>query len=92
VDKYCKASSQMRESEKLILQGIKVAPIAPAVNHLLFAGDSLLFVNATDEGAREVNSLLDKYCKASSQRINFDKSLVFFSRGCPEGWHCEEYS
>jgi hypothetical protein len=37
-----------------------------------------LFVKATDEGTREVNSLLDK-------RINFDKSSVFFSKGCPEG-------
>jgi hypothetical protein len=42
------------------LQGIKVAPTTPAVNHLLFADDSLLFVKATNEGTTEVVELLDK--------------------------------
>jgi hypothetical protein len=55
------------------------------VNHLLFADDSLLFVKANDEGAMEVNQILDKYCNASGQRINLDKSSIFFSKGCPEG-------
>jgi hypothetical protein len=61
-----------------------VAPYAPAVNHLLFANDSLLFVKASEEGACDVKSLLDKYCEASRQRVNLDKSSVFFSKGCPE--------
>jgi hypothetical protein len=55
------------------------------MNHLLFADDSLLFVKANDEGAREVMELLDKYCNASGHRVNLDKSSVFFSKGCPEG-------
>jgi hypothetical protein len=66
---------QSRQSPHL--QGIKVAPIAPAMNHLLFADDSLLFVKANDEGAREVMELLDKYCNASGQRENLDKSSNF---------------
>jgi hypothetical protein len=61
-----------------------VATTAPAVNHPLFADDSLLFVKACEEGAREVSDLLDKYCNASGQRVNLDKSSVFFSKGCPE--------
>jgi hypothetical protein len=55
------------------------------VNHLLFADDSLLFVKANDDGAHEVMELLERYCNASGQRINLDKSSVFFSKGCPEG-------
>jgi hypothetical protein len=62
-----------------------VAHTAPAVNHLLFADDSLLFLKASDEGAREIVSLLEQYCNASGQRINLDKSSIFFSKGCPEG-------
>ena len=36
--------------ESSCLQGLKVASSAPAVNHLLFADDSLLFVKASVEG------------------------------------------
>jgi hypothetical protein len=67
-----------------VLEGIKVAPTAPAVNHLLFADDSLLLVKACVEGALEVNAILEKYCNASGQRVNRDKSSVFFSKGCTE--------
>jgi hypothetical protein len=66
------------------LNGIKVAPTTPAVNHLLFADDSLLFFKASSEGASEMKKVLTKYCDASGQRINMDKSSIFFSKGCPE--------
>jgi hypothetical protein len=61
-----------------------VANSAPAVNHLLFADDSLLFVKASIEGANEVTGVLEAYCQASGQRVNMDKSSVFFSKRCPE--------
>jgi hypothetical protein len=41
-------------------------------------------VKASVEGAGEVSEVLDVYCQASGQRINLDKSSVFFSKGCPE--------
>jgi hypothetical protein len=47
------------------LNGLKVAPTAPAMNHLLFADDSLLFFKASTEGARELKEVLQKYCNAS---------------------------
>jgi hypothetical protein len=59
-----------------------VASSAPAINHLLIVDDSLLFLRATREGAIETMGVLSKYCNASGQRINMDKSLVFFSKGC----------
>jgi hypothetical protein len=61
-----------------------VAPTAPVVNHLLFADDSLLFVKASEERAQEAKALFDKYCEALGQRVNLDKSSVFFSKSCPE--------
>ncbi|XP_073353989.1 uncharacterized protein [Aegilops tauschii subsp. strangulata] len=66
------------------LHGIQVAPSAPHVNHLLFADDSLLFFKANSEGAEEVNQLLDIYCQATGQRINYGKSSIFFSKGVPD--------
>ena len=61
-----------------------MAETAPAVSHLLFADDSLLFFKASREGAEELSNLLDIYCNASGQIINRDKSSFFFSKGCPE--------
>lgn len=60
-----------------------MAPSAPLVSYLLFANDSLLFFIASREGEEEVSHLLDVYCKASSQKINKEKSSVFFSKKCP---------
>jgi hypothetical protein len=62
------------------LKGIQVAPTAPAVNHLLFADDSMLFVKASDEGAIEVNDILEKYSNASGQHINWISHLSFSAR------------
>ena len=62
-----------------------MAPSAPAINHLLFADDSLLLFKASVEGANEVSNLLNVYCNASGQRINNEKSSIFFSKGCPLG-------
>ncbi|XP_071680070.1 uncharacterized protein [Lolium perenne] len=70
-------------SESSHLQGLKVAASAPAVNHLLFADDSLLFINANGDSARDARDTLDAYCRASGQRINLDKSSIFFSKKCP---------
>jgi hypothetical protein len=65
------------------LHGLKVAPTAPAVSHLLFADDSLLLFKADTESAGKIQYILDRYCMASGQRINRDKSAIFFSKGCP---------
>jgi hypothetical protein len=66
------------------LGGIKVATTAPVVNHLLFVDDSLLFFKGSREGAEAVSNLLETYCSASGQRINKEKSSIFFSKGCPQ--------
>ena len=59
----------------------KTRESAPPMNHLLFADDSLLFVKASAEGAREVSSLLDVYCQATSQRVNHFKSSIPLAKG-----------
>ena len=71
-------------SESSNMSGLQVAPSAPKVNHLLFADDSLLFFKANSVGATEVNQVLEAYCQASGQRINYAKSSIFFSKGVPD--------
>lgn len=68
-------------SESSNLSGLQLASSAPPVNHLLFADDSLLFFKASGVGANEVNQVLNIYCQATGQRINFSKSSIFFSKG-----------
>lgn len=55
------------------------------MNHLLVTDDSLLFFKASREGADGASNLLETYCKASGQKINTQKSSVFFNKGCPQG-------
>ena len=70
-------------SESSALHGIKVAPSAPVVNHLLFADDSLLLFRVDGDSATQVQDVLDVYCAASGQQVNRDKSSIYFSKGCP---------
>jgi hypothetical protein len=62
------------------LHGLKVAPSAPTVSHLLFAEDSLLLFRAATESAGKTQHLLDLYCLPLGQRVNRDKSSIFSVR------------
>ena len=61
------------------MQGLKVCRRAPAISHLLFADDSLLFFKATVEQALQVKSALATYCSATGQMVNFDKCSLMFN-------------
>jgi len=63
--------------------GIRLAPSAPMVSHLLFADGSLMLFKADRENAEEVRrSILNLYCSTSGQRTNLDKSSIHFAKGC----------
>ncbi|XP_027148760.1 uncharacterized protein LOC113749274 [Coffea eugenioides] len=70
-------NTAMREHR---ISGLKIAPASPALSHLLFADDTLIFCRATKEEAGRVRQLLEIYGKASGQYINIEKSSVFFSK------------
>ncbi|XP_074336620.1 uncharacterized protein LOC141673779 [Apium graveolens] len=61
------------------LHGIKICRRAPVVSHMLFADDSYLYCKADTEEASKVLELLNVYEKASGQKVNINKSSVFFS-------------
>ena len=60
------------------LKGIKLAPSAPRVNHVLFAYDSLMLLEANVQNVETVKSILQTYEECSSQGIDRDKSSVMF--------------
>nr|GEW05960.1 RNA-directed DNA polymerase, eukaryota [Tanacetum cinerariifolium] len=61
------------------LHGIKVCKNAPIISHLFFADDSLFFARATPQECQLLKNFIDKYCKASGQVVNYDKSEITFS-------------
>ncbi|XP_052485155.1 uncharacterized protein LOC128040446 [Gossypium raimondii] len=78
-------SSIMRlAQEENVLKGVKASRRGPAISHLLFADDCILFVEATDRGAHSLKQILQDYEISSGQRVNFEKSSVFFSSNTKE--------
>lgn len=51
----------------------------PPITHLFFADDIILFAEANITTIQCINDVLSYFCKISSQRINTDKSKVWFS-------------
>lgn len=59
--------------------GVSLCCEGPKMTHLFFADDSLLFCKANSQECNIVLELLDKYERASGQRINHYKTQLFFS-------------
>ncbi|KAI5338506.1 hypothetical protein L3X38_017777 [Prunus dulcis] len=49
------------------------------ISNLVFADDGLICARSTAMAAKNINCLLDNFSKVSGQRINLDKSTVYFS-------------
>uniref|UniRef100_A0A803PLI3 Reverse transcriptase domain-containing protein n=1 Tax=Cannabis sativa TaxID=3483 RepID=A0A803PLI3_CANSA len=73
------SSSVQRYVQNRWLSGCRVARGAPIISHMLFADDSYVYCKANGTEAANVLHLLSVYERASGQKVNFDKSSVFFS-------------
>ncbi|KAL4347887.1 hypothetical protein GQ457_17G013650 [Hibiscus cannabinus] len=63
------------------LVGLCASRNGPRINHLLFADDSLIFIRNSANEALRLKHVLHIYGQASGQRVNYDKSTIFF---CPK--------
>lgn len=72
-----------KEKKEGTLRGTKVARHCPAVNHLLFADDTMFFSQATIDNCSTLQQILLQYEEASGQRINKEKSSITFSAKTP---------
>lgn len=65
--------------QRRLLNGIRVARGAPILSHMFFADDSYIYSKASSEDAAQIINLLNVFDKASGQKINVEKSSIFFS-------------
>jgi len=66
------------------LKGVRHGKNGPAISHLLFADDSIFFTRSDVKNIQALNEVLHIYSEGSGQRINFQKSSIFFGDHCSE--------
>jgi hypothetical protein len=71
------------QREKQIVR-VSSGPQGPTIMHLLFADDSVVFLEASNESLGALHNILQVSEECSGQRVNRQKSSIFFGKGCLE--------
>jgi hypothetical protein len=72
-----------RRADQGELQGLCNGRLGPPISHLLFADNSIFFARSDERSVNALQSTLQTYCEGSGQKINLDKSSLFFGSRCP---------
>lgn len=68
-----------KQVDQRTVEGIRPKQGCPVIDHLIFADDSLFFMEGVADKARNLKRILEHYCNASGQRVNFAKSNLYFN-------------
>lgn len=68
-----------RAQEENRIKGVSFRSTGPKVTHLLFADDSIVFLEGSSDNMLELKEILRQYEEASGQRINLQKSSIFLA-------------
>ncbi|KAA3476669.1 LINE-1 reverse transcriptase isogeny [Gossypium australe] len=60
---------------------VKLSRSGPAISHLFFADDLVIFYKAHIDQARLLKSILDQFCDVLGHKISTRKSNIYFSKG-----------
>lgn len=74
----------MQAEQRGEITGLEIARGAPPISHLLYADDSMFYCKSTDAELNIILSILQEYSLASGQRINYQKSSIYFGKNIPE--------
>jgi hypothetical protein len=66
--------------QKGIITGVPTSPKGPRLSHLFFADDSMLFCRSNSVEWRRLIKILGTYEEGSGQKLNLNKTSIFFSR------------
>lgn len=69
-----------REEREGKIKGVSKCRGAPPLSHLLFADDSIIFCRASVRKGLQVMKVLSNYEQESRQKLNKEKTSLFFSR------------
>jgi hypothetical protein len=77
-------SSLMKKEEQVYrLKGVRNGITDPGISHLLFADDTIFFTRADLKSINSLKSVLKTYGEGYGQKINLQKSTIFFGSRCP---------
>ena len=62
------------------IQGVLICCNGPKLTHLLFVDNSLLFCKANNQDCQKVLEILSSYERVLGQKLNRDKTSLFFSK------------
>lgn len=65
------------------IKGFSLCRSGPKISHLFFADDTLLFCRAELREVQEIKNILDRYERASGQKINHENTTIFFGKSIP---------
>ncbi|KAF7841821.1 reverse transcriptase [Senna tora] len=71
--------SLLKSEQQKQLTGIKFARRGPAISHLMYADDTILFFRADDLNCSSVKQAIDMYATLAGQQLNYDKPFLVFS-------------
>jgi hypothetical protein len=70
----------LRAEQRGAISGVPSSPRALKISHLFFADDSILFCKSNAVEWRRLMKILGIYENASGQKLNVNKTFVFFNR------------